>query len=359
MIPNACKSFSLFVSLIYRLLFERCKKEKRSLITTSKTLLKRKECPPGTYLVNPRTIKDLEASLVHLLLLHAVTLQPRKFLTICVVCNGTIIEVHDTKEKKAIFVEFGFPGFDEDLDVYKCCRCGQGYWWSDAPQSSASRVKDTAAHLLRICVRGGIPTEGNLDFFDFVNIEEERVLGEQERMNESKGGVDEVISWLRDEKLGHDFKLQSAYALEHKNGNIDGELLPFTNVTSNFVGALDYILFDETAFQQNGRLFVPSNFTTLNWQKISNGHLIPSDVWPSDHLAIGATLILNEEKNELTPVDNQQNEILNEDKVNNDNISKHLSPQLGCSCGCVPKVMSLFQMAELRKQARLAKRESN
>ena len=34
---------------------------------------------------------------------------------------------------------------------------------------------------------------------------------------------------------------------------------------------------------------------------------------------------------------------------------KHLSPNFGCDCGCVPAIPSLFQMAELRKQAKLAK----
>lgn len=319
------------------------------MITTSKTLLKRKECPPGTYLVNPRTTADLEADLVNLLLLHSVTLQPRKFLTRCVVCNGKIKEVYDASEKKTIFADYGFPGFDEDLDVFRCCKCGQGYWWSDAPNSSASRVKDAAAHLLSICSRGGVPTEGDLDFFDFVDVDKERELGELERQNEPKDGVDEVISWLKDEKLCHEFNFRSAYASEG-NGSVDGELNPFTNVTSDFVGALDYIFFEQTSFQQNGRLFIPLNLRTLNWKELPHGWILPSDSWPSDHLAIGAAFTLKQPSIQTLKKETQIQQSSSSEVTN----TKHNSPQLGCKCGCVPNILSLFQMAELRKQAKLA-----
>lgn len=347
------------------------------MVTTSKTLLKRKDCPPGAYLVNPRTIADLEAALVHLLLLHAVALQPRKFLTRCVVCNGTIKEIHNPEEKTAVFQQYGFPGFDEDLDVYRCNKCGQGYWWSDAPQSSASRVKDAAAHLLRICVRGGVPTEGKMDFFDFVDVDKEREHGEQQRKSlqvkpqgNTGGGIDEVMLWLRDDKLGHDFKFRSSYATEI-DGKVEGELNPFTNVTSDFVGALDYIFFEQSAFQQKGRLFIPTNFTTLNSNKQTNGHLLPSDIWPSDHLAIGAKLALIQPSIDLSTESSNQEEAKQE-QIKNDSDdtpperiqsayvpeeAKHLVPQLGCDCGCVPPILSLFQMAELRKQARQRKQQ--
>lgn len=342
-------------------LFEKCKKEKRTLITTSKTLLQRKGCPPGTYLVNPRTTADLEASLVHLLLLHSVKLQPRKFLTRCVVCNGTINEIHNASEKTSVFKEYGFPGFDEDLDVYRCNKCGQGYWWSDSPQSSASRVKDSAAHLLRTCVRGGVPTEGDLNFFDFVDVNEERKFGEMERSKLSShsnggGGIDEVMSWLQNDNLSHGFNFRSAYASETRDGtkvNVDGELLPFTNVTSDFVGALDYIFFEEEILEQKGRLFVPRDFKSLNTKQLTNGHLLPSNVWPSDHLAIGAKFLLkNSSREEKVVMDDKEKKEVMVNEETSDIVSKHTKPVLDCGCGCVPPILSLFQMAELRKQAR-------
>jgi len=345
------------------ILFEKCKKEKRILITTSKTLLQRKECPAGTYLVSPNKSSNIEDSLIHLLLLHGITLQPRKFLTRCVVCNGIIIGIHSPSEKKTIFQEYGFPGFGEDLDVYRCDKCGQGYWWSDAPQSSASRVKDSAARLLRLCIRGGIKLEGNLGFFDFIDVEKEKRIGEEERKtlgNDRVGGIDEVMLWLKDDKLSHNLKLQSAYS--------DGinETIPFTNVTSDFVGALDYIFFDTAALQQRGRLYIPPNFRALNSKNITNGHLLPSDTWPSDHLAVGAKLVMQEPSTSAVAEskDSQSDNTIVASAYIPGGIdvhelmstnTQHLTPHLGCDCGCVPKVLSLFQMAELRKQARAKK----
>lgn len=308
----------------------------------------------GTYLVNPSTTKSLEEALVNLLLLHGVTLYPDEFLTRCVVCNGTIVEVFDRAEQKAIFVEYGSPDLMEELDhVYKCSSCGQGYWWSSSPNSSASRVKDACTHLLKLCLRGGVKVEGQPDFFSHVNYEEEREKGRIEQMKNLSSGekyhhgaVEEVLGWLKAENLRSPFDLKSSYATE-RDGKIDGELLPFTNVTSDFVGALDYIFYEKKKLQQLGRLAVPKTFTKLNSDCELNGHLLPSKYWPSDHLCIGAKFSFPGS----FPTNKGNTQIAS--AFMPPDISTHLSPQFGCDCGCVPKVLSLFQMAELRKQAKL------
>lgn len=347
-----------FSPLLFRILFERCRKEKRNLVTTSKTLLVRKDCPPGTYLVNPSTIRTLEETLVQLLLLHGVTLIPDKFLTKCVVCNGRIIAVLGREEQKGVFKQFGCPDVGEDLDnVFKCDGCGQGYWWSSSPSSSASRVKDVATHLLKLCLKGGVQIEGQPEFFAHVDYDAERRIGEEERCASAGGwagdGVEEVVNWLKDKHLSSPFSFKSAYASE-TNGKVDGELLPFTNVTSDFVGALDYILFEESALRQTGRLVIPTDFRTLNAKGITNGHILPSAQWPSDHLCIGAQFAL-----EASATDKQTSEnseaISPSTGIPSAYVPDHLSPTLGCACGCVPKILSMFQMAELRKQARLKK----
>lgn len=337
------------------LLFERCRNEKRNLITTSKTLLVRKDCPPGTYLVNPSTTESLEEALVNLLLLHGVTLYPDDFLSRCVVCNGAIIEVFDRAEQKAIFVEYGSPDLMEELDhVYKCSSCGQGYWWSSSPNSSASRVKDACTHLLKLCLRGGVKVEGQPEFFSHVNYEEERKKGRMAKMKNQLGtnyhhgaAIEEVLGWLKTENLYSPFDLKSSYATE-RDGTVDGELLPFTNVTSDFVGALDYIFFEKKRLQQLGRFAVPKSFTNLNVESEPNGHLLPNKYWPSDHLCIGA-------KFSLANSSNDDDNIQIASAFVPPGMPTHLNPQLGCNCGCIPKVLSLFQMAELRKQAKLKK----
>jgi hypothetical protein len=132
-------------------------------------------------------------------------------------------------------------------------------------------------------------------------------------------------------------------------------MLPFTNVTSDFVGALDYILFEPNTLQQVGRLEIPTDFRTLNTKEVTNGHLLPSDEWPSDHLCIGSQFLLKtfhvEYKSNPGSIANSgiPSAYVPEGMLN------HMSPNLGCNCGCVPKILSLFQMAELRKQAKLKK----
>ena len=73
---------------------------------------------------------------------------------------------------------------------------------------------------------------------------------------------------------------------------VGGESLPFTNVTHQFVDTLDYIFFDTTRLKASERLYIPTCFRELGDGRtyIENAHLLPSDVWPSDHLAIGARL---------------------------------------------------------------------
>mmetsp|Transcript_3820 Transcript_3820/g.8009 ORF Transcript_3820/g.8009 Transcript_3820/m.8009 type:complete len:840 (+) Transcript_3820:174-2693(+) len=370
------------------LLFERCRKEKRNLITTSKTLLLRKDCPAGAYLVNPSNVKALEDTLVRLLRLYGVVLKPRKFLTRCVVCNGLISEVFDINEQKAILKEFATPDLLKEIShIYKCKGCGQGYWWSSEPSSSASRIKDTATHLLRVCLRGGVKIDGQPEFFEFVDYNFERRSGTAIHANgNGGGGIEEVVSWLKDKSLKSPFSFKSAY-VSTVDGNADGELLPFTNVTSDFVGALDYIFYEDSKLSQIGRLAVPTDFRTLNTKQIKNGHLLPSDKWPSDHLCVGAQFSLKyhavkvETKKKIVPLKYHavkvetnkniaQTVVTNNDKCGN--VSNYISPfgnipggympihicPLPGNCACVPSnIPSLFQMAELRKQAR-AKKEA-
>jgi len=276
---------------------------------------------------------------------------------------------------------------------------------------------------------------------------------------------------LREARLGHLFDLRSAYNVHEgegggegggdgdgdgdSNGNSDsssggnGELLPFTNVTSDFVGTLDYIFYEKSAFEQLERLDVPTNFRRLNTNMVTNGHLLPSDIWPSDHLVIGATFrlsrhhqrrrstaavsksrkdgtnvatadVVEEKDNErdgsallpklrageqpiasaivptdlpdqpiasafvstdlldrsivsaIVPTDLPDQPIASAyvptDLPNQTIASAYVPTDLpdppitdphtmmpNCACGCVPNIRSLFQMAELRKQARLKK----
>lgn len=376
-----------------RVLFDRCRNEQRTLVTTSKGLLLRKDCPSGTYLVNPKSLSNLEAAFVHLLLHHGVTLAPAEFLSRCVVCNGSIKDVQDVEDKRRVFAANNAPDLCDELEnVYECHGCGQGYWWSDLPSSSATRVKSQATRLFELCLRGGVPIKGPLNMFDFVDVEKERAKGlegddiELEHLD--------VTDWLKDERLACPVPLESSYALRDENGTIVGERLPFTNVTFDFVGALDYAMFDTRHFRSTERLYVPRSFKELNGRELPNGHLLPSIDWPSDHLAVGVQLeflsndIQNGSAQSISTMDNtastengesadvtQESPVEPSGTANSPAPPEEVSLFCGaangngsippppaslptahpprCACGCVPNIKSMFEMAELRKQARL------
>jgi uncharacterized protein with PIN domain len=420
------------------IMFERCRTEQRTLVTTSPRLMQRRDCPPSVYCVHPPFLSQLEVALVHMLLTHGVVLEPSTFLSRCVVCNGNIVEVEDEAEKRRILIEYEAPPdlIDDGMAVYECDGCRQGYWWNDRPTSSASRVKTAATRLMELCVRGGVPIKDGDDcdgLFQHVRVEELRHQGWD---YESPGSELlhqrlDVIDWLKQEHLQCPFALESAYAhrvLSSDNANafiVHGEILPFTNVTHQFVDTLDYIFFDKTLLKATERLFVPSSFRELGDERtyIENAHLLPSDVWPSDHLAIGARLsfladvAMTKETNDIrnatasstfseaagedderatprknddaptvepnsTDLDDQKaNKVANSIENNNaptvepevkdhplpfcapiggasspNNIPFPPIPQRHgqrCACGCVPAIPSLFEMAEMRKQARL------
>ena len=364
-------------------LFDHCKNEQRTLLTTSYNLLLRKNCPPGAYLIDPKSTSDLEQALPRLLGTHGVELTPCTFLTRCVVCNGHINRVHTEEEKRAVFEENGCKFLPkplveekENMDVFRCDGCGQGYWWDDSPSSSASRVFTQATKLFRLCLRGGVGLKDEfttdkkrkkdvMGAFDFVDVAKER---QSEDSIASTTNELAVIEWLREEELSNPFRLTSAYAALGTR-----EALPFTNVTKDFVGCLDYIFFESSQFEQIRKLHVPTSFREMNHSGAYLGHLIPSDIWPSDHIAVGACLKVRQNtniayisnKNEVDParmglVSLARAALDDIEEETNDVVEPkppiHDATAAKCGCGCVPQILSLFEMAELRKKRREEKK---
>jgi len=369
------------------ILFQRCREEGRTLVTTSSRLLQRKDCPPGAYLLDTKSLSNLESTLVHLLLSHGIKLEPNKMLSRCVVCNGSIEPVFEEERKQQIFESHQAPDGlnDEILDVYQCDGCSQGYWWCEKPTSSASRVKTQATRLLEICISGGVEVDSDLGMFSFVDVEKIKNKSSEDSEEPSYMKQDlDVVRWLKTENLKNPLRgMTSAYAVE----STGEESLPFTNVTSCFVGHLDYILYQREFMKVAGLLYVPKTFEELNDLDIANGHVLPSCFWPSDHLAVGSHLVwpdagtsddaivhssalpqsLPMESKTLwcMPTNTEpepQREPISEEPQPVATAPSLLSPGQPenaknhgqrCLCGCVPPIPSLFQMAELRKQARL------
>jgi hypothetical protein len=344
--------------------------------------------------LDTKSLRNLEIALVHLLLSHGVKLTPKNFLTRCVVCNGSIEQVHDEKRIQEIFSIYSAPKElnDEILQVYQCAGCSQGYWWCDHPGSSASRVKNQATKLLEVCMRGGVPVDQDMAMFDNVdaeNVKAESPAGAEETML-LRQRLD-VLGWLQDEALTNPFgPLKSAYSRE------DGEeSLAFTNVTADFLGNLDYIFFSKDRLAVKDKLYVPTTLKELNRENVRNGHLLPSNVWPSDHLAVGARLSFADSAAFSTavvttvPMPTPQKEdvdlapesastgndlpLVSTEAASREEVPLFCAPVDSqsapppppppqptsimhgqrCGCGCVPNILSLFEMAELRKKARL------
>jgi len=177
-----------------------------------------------------------------------------------------------------------------DVTIFACDFCLQCCWWSDKPNSGRSRFKAAATQLFIVALRAGVPYEEPLGFFDYVNVEKERMAGGLHEFP-----TFDALEWLNNSKLSHPLQLHSSYADEVDE---DVEDLPFTNVTSSFVGCLDYIFYEPQHMQLVERLDVPRSFAQINTSLIPEGHLIPSDVWPSDHLAIGSGFCLRKYHND-------------------------------------------------------------
>jgi hypothetical protein len=195
------------------------------------------------------------------------------------------VSVTDENTREELLTANNAPSLP-NISVYACRRCLQCYWWSDRPNSSASRVMNAAAHLFSLALRAGVPCEGDLGIFDFINPVEEKKKGSTAALTFPRV---EAFEWLKCSSLKSKFNLRSAYYCT--DDGTTSESLPFTNVTRDFVNTLDYIFYEPSKCTQIGRLNVPTTFNKMNYKGIPNGHLLPSNIWPSDHLAIGSTFL--------------------------------------------------------------------
>lgn len=101
----------------------------------------------------------------------------------------------------------------------------------------------------------------------------------------------DVVQWLKSDRLCNPLRqMASAYALKDSTDGQNKESINFTNVTYDFVGHLDHILYSAEDMEVTDLLYVPNSFEELNDLRIPNGHLLPSCDWPSDHLSIGCRL---------------------------------------------------------------------
>ena len=80
---------------------------------------------------------------------------------------------------------------------------------------------------------------------------------------------------------------------------------------------------------------------------------LPSDKWPSDHLALGARFVFKTKTIEHAVKEEEKPAASIPGAGWASPAPNHVPGSTKCECGCVPNIPSLFEMAELRKQARL------
>ena len=121
-------------------IFGRARREKRVILTTSKTMRERTACPPS-FLVSTQ---NLEQGLVEVIREHGLTLDQDKFLTVCGKCGGEIEScAHDDPRITGKSTIVPPPG----KDLFCCVDCGQPYWWSENENSSPARAMKMADKL--------------------------------------------------------------------------------------------------------------------------------------------------------------------------------------------------------------------
>lgn len=113
----------------FEALFSQSRTEHRVLLTSSKSMVHRADCPQALLI---RT-SDLESELVRIIKEFGLQPSRDKFLTVCGKCGGEI----ESCDHNMLIHGFNLP---QDRDVFICKLCRQPYWWSDRLTSSPARA---------------------------------------------------------------------------------------------------------------------------------------------------------------------------------------------------------------------------
>ena len=314
-------------------LFARCVSEKRLLLTSSRKVLQRSECPPAVFVDN-RNARESFAALVKKL---RIPVQPSTFLTRCVKCNG-VIKAEESGEwpegwdGNRARLNDGVP---DDLPLFMCTNpaCTQVYWFSNRPNSSAVRSKELADELFALVKPNNQnaaleQASSNEEMNDKPHETPELVCsastaprdavgvlaGQHESSQNRQNPETSTINSAETSsvRLRHSLRLRSAYHTisrveggknqsdhtENEMGNSkqdnhsieDNEII--TTSRADFHGYLDYLLFSDETFRGcSQRLKLPSARQLRDNDVLGK---LPCRTWGSDHLFAVADLLWRE-----------------------------------------------------------------
>ncbi|KAJ8608722.1 hypothetical protein CTAYLR_009665 [Chrysophaeum taylorii] len=239
--------------------------ERRLLVTGSKTLTARREVAslPHVVVTSSMSCEDAFAAVVRATRLRVVA---NEALTRCVRCNGDIVSLDPTQSARlrAADRDNKIP-HDPSVDLFACDGCAQTFWWSERDNSSAARAKDLADKLRR-----------RADDLDASGGFEEETSNNNPPPDRSDDLVRSLVKGVN-----HGLDLRSVSPLAERRGGV-------TNYVPQFAAQIDYIFYTKRHWSVVARRRLPT-VADLK-QALGRGHYLPSDAWPSDHIAVVADL---------------------------------------------------------------------
>ncbi|KAJ1454601.1 Mut7-C RNAse domain-containing protein [Pelagophyceae sp. CCMP2097] len=241
-------------------LVARAKAGGRLLVTSSRTLVARRECAALPCAFIP-SMMDADAAFAHVICAAQIDVDGSRALSRCVLCNGAI-RVLGAAAAAAARVGAAVPQ-DAATALSECSGCGQRFWFNDDGDSSAARAQQLADRLVRVAI--------------------------QARADAGAAADDGSDALLRGLAAGarHGLGLRSAHPV---GGGV-------SNYCPDFHGQLDYVLYSRATWALARRRRLP---TTAELRAALRGAFLPTCEWPSDHVAVVVDLAPTEAPTEST-----------------------------------------------------------
>jgi len=302
----------------FSLLFERTRAEKRLLLTCSKRVVERAECPPCVEIGN----RNLHQGIVRLFRYYPIVLDPKLFLTVCVKCNGAILAQKDwgTDETAALDAHQRSPVVNPSAaqknslpgsglaPLFMCSspHCRQVYWMSCSARSSSMRSKQQAADLHDLICR----SRGQQQAQEVEKGAEELAtsdLGVAASFYRSKcasshypmpkkdvvSGSIEVSDFRAQpafsDFLRHTLNLRSLFSSSFLEDGPRTKTTSISTIRNNFHGLIDHIFFSESHFRCLRRLELPT-VEEMRMSQLGPHASLPCKSWGSDHMVVACDL---------------------------------------------------------------------
>ncbi|CAE7042195.1 CPK4 [Symbiodinium natans] len=246
----------------------RAAREDRVLVSASKRLVARADAALAYFL----DARCFDKALARLCLDLSVEINPDRFFTRCVKCNGRVCPLANTEKEHDRAMAFGAPT-DPAIPLFTCSLCGQVYWFSQDHGSASARARQQVDRLVELVEK--------LRQTDTSAPAGEDMPDSAERFLRDGGG-----------RLEQHWQLKSAYEDLEPQSSADVRDKVLTNSKYGFHGCIDYIWLSP-GFQKSRlrRLRLPK------WAELGSPEVgpLPSLVgcsWPSDHWPLAVDLEL-------------------------------------------------------------------